>query len=232
MLEIGVLVVHQIITTIKLGFVNSYIISMDKNNVLVDTGYRRKRKNLVSELERAGCKPDNLKLVILTHQDFDHSGNASYVREKYNASIGMHIEDSEAVKRGDMLWNRKGRNIVTRIIMKVLLFLFRTGKFEKFIPDIYLDDGDDLSAYGINATVLHLPGHSKGSIGILTAEGDLICGDLFMNFRNKPDKSSLIDDKRELLESIERLRNFEIYKIYPGHGSPFDLNNYYDAKKE
>jgi glyoxylase-like metal-dependent hydrolase (beta-lactamase superfamily II) len=70
---------------------------------------------------------------------------------------------------------------------------------------IYFADGDDLSSYGINATVLHLPGHSKGSIGILTTNGVLFCGDLFMNLK-RPDRSSLIDRKEDLDASIESFR--------------------------
>ncbi|RLI67201.1 hypothetical protein DRO91_10540, partial [Candidatus Heimdallarchaeota archaeon] len=31
---------------------------------------------LERELEKAGCKPGDLKLVVLTHGDFDHTGNA------------------------------------------------------------------------------------------------------------------------------------------------------------
>jgi len=43
---------------------------------------------------------------------------------------------------------------------------------------MFLEEGQPLSDVGLDASVLHLPGHSKGSIGILTASGDLFCGDL------------------------------------------------------
>ncbi len=143
----------------------------------------------------------------------------------------MHKEDIAAVERGDMLWNRRGRNFATRIILKFVLMAYRTGRFEKFTPDIQLADGDDLSPYGLDATVLHLSGHSKGSIGILTSDGLLFCGDLFMNFK-KPDKSSLIDDKEDLNASIEKLKNFNIISVYPGHGAPFALTDYYERAND
>ena len=56
--------------------------------------------------------------------------------------------------------------------------LFGFGKKERFTPDLYIEDGDDLSEYGFDAIILYIPGHSKGSIGILTADGDLICGEI------------------------------------------------------
>jgi glyoxylase-like metal-dependent hydrolase (beta-lactamase superfamily II) len=52
---------------------------------------------------------------------------------------------------------------------------------EKFTPDLEIDEGFDLSSYGFDGRILHIPGHSKGSIGVLTAKGDLFCGDLFYN---------------------------------------------------
>jgi glyoxylase-like metal-dependent hydrolase (beta-lactamase superfamily II) len=218
---------QQSIIPIKLGIVNCYILKSQEGYILIDTGYARKRKELEKELEDIGIKSGNLNLIVLTHQDFDHTGSAANLRNKYNTKIAMHREDSKAVERGDMLWNRKGRNIVTLFILKFLLLVFRIGKFEKFTPDVYLEDGDDLSLYGLEAKVLHLPGHSKGSIGILTDENDLLCGDLLMNFGKQPAKSSLIDIKEQLEVSIERLKEFNINTIYPGHGPPFTLEDFW-----
>lgn len=214
------------IIPIKLGFVYSYLVKTDDSYILIDTGYSRKRKDLVLELETKGIQSRNLKLIILTHQDFDHTGNAAYLRNKYDTKIAMHNEDAEAVERGDMLWNRKGRNVVTRVVFKFLLVILRMRKFQKFKPDILLSDGENLSSFGLDATVLHLPGHSKGSIGILTAKGELLCGDLFMNHK-KPDKSSLVDIKDDLNASIEKLRHFEIGTVYPGHGEPFLIEEFF-----
>ena len=85
---------------------------------------------------------------------------------------------------------------------------------------MYVDEGYDLSEYGLDAKVLHLPGHSKGSIGILTADGDLFCGDLFKN-RDKPVLSSIMDDLAAAKASVEKLKVLKIRTVYPGHGKPF-----------
>lgn len=219
----------QKIIQIKTGLVNCYLLKGKNGYILVDTGYARKRKLLIKKLDELGIKKGDLKLLILTHQDFDHTGNAAFIREKYDVKIAMHKEDSEAVERGDMLWNRKGRNIITRIILKILLFVLRMWKFQKFSPGLYLDEGDSLSEYGVEAKIIHIPGHSKGSIGILTEEKELLCGDLFMNTGKKPTKSSLVDIKEQLLESINRIKQLEPKAIYPGHGSSFSIT---DLKKD
>jgi len=203
----------------RLGTVNCYLIKTDTSYILIDTGCSNKRTELEKELESADCKPDNLKLVVLTHGDFDHTGNAAYLRKKFDTKIAMHHDDSGMVERGNMFWNRRKGNILLGMIARIL---FRFGKKEKFKPDLYIDEGYNLSVYGFNAKVLHIPGHSKGSIGILTADGNLFCGDLFEN-KDKPVLSSIMDDLTAANASIENLKKLKINTVYPGHGGPFSM---------
>lgn len=90
---------------------------------------------------------------------------------KFGAKIAMHRSDSGMAENGDMFWNRKKANVFTRTAANALFGILGL-KPERFKPDINIDGGYDLSKYGFNAVVLHIPGHSKGSIGVLTAEGD------------------------------------------------------------
>jgi len=203
----------------KLGTVNCYLVNTDTGYILIDTGCSNNRNELEKELESAGCKPGNLKLVILTHGDFDHTGNAAYLREKFGAKIVMHNDDSGMVEHGNMFCNRRKCNIFLRMIAHIL---FRFGKKERFKPDLYIDEEYNLSEYGFNAKVLHIPGHSKGSIGIMTAVGDLFCGDLLEN-KDKPVLSSIMDDLSAANGSVEKLNKLRIKTIYPGHGKPFPM---------
>ena len=94
----------------------------------------------------------------------------------------MHHDDLGMLERGDMFFNRKKPNILIRIMLPILPIIFGFGKSERCKPDLYLEDGYDLSKYGFDAKVVEIPGHSKGSIGILTANGDFFCGDLLMKW--------------------------------------------------
>jgi hydroxyacylglutathione hydrolase len=204
----------------RLGSVNSYLIKTDTGYILIDTGYSRKRTDLEKELESAGCKHGNLQVIVLTHGDFDHSGNAAYLRKKFGARIAMHYDDAGMGERGNMFWNRSKSNIPIKIIAPIL---FRFGKSERFKPDSYIEDGDDLSENGFDARVLHIPGHSKGSIRILTNSGDLFCGDLFQNI-HKPKLNSIMDDLTTANSSVEKLNKLSIRTVYPGHGKPFPMD--------
>jgi hydroxyacylglutathione hydrolase len=201
----------------RLGSVNCYLIKTGTGFILIDTGCSNKRTYLEEELASAGCQPGNLKLVILTHGDFDHAGNAAYLRKKYGVKIALHDDDSEIVKRGDMFCNRKKGNIFIRMITPPL---FGFGKSERFKPDLHIGDGFDLSQYGFDAKAFHLSGHSKGSIGVLTFDGYLFCGDLFIDGA-KPALNSIMDDSEAAYASVEKLKSVKINTVYPGHGKPF-----------
>lgn len=213
----------QDIETINLGGINCYIVKNDGGYILIDTGISTKRLKLDKELERVGCKPGNLNLVVLTHGDHDHAGNCEYLRKKYGTKIAMHNGDSGMVERGDMNWNRKVKPDKISIVFRIISFLFGGSiKFDTFKPDMYIEDGYDLSVHGFDAKVIHVPGHSKGSIGIFTASGDLFCGDLLINIF-KPDLHFAINDISEANISVEKLKHFEIKTVYPGHGKPFTM---------
>ena len=202
--------------------VNCYLVQSSEGFILVDTGMTKKRRSIEQEHESAGCTPGNLKLIVLTHGDIDHSGNAAYLREKFDTNIAMHHDDSGMVEYGDMTWNRKKPNFFIRTIFGLL---FRLSKADRFKPDILLKDGDDLSEYGFEAEVLEIPGHSMGSVGFLTGNGDLFCGDLLGN-TDKPELWSIIDDAAAANASVEKLKSIEINTIYPGHGEPFQMKEF------
>ncbi|MEA2022405.1 MAG: MBL fold metallo-hydrolase [Candidatus Caldatribacteriota bacterium] len=204
------------------NYVNCYLVRTGDGYILIDTGIPNKRGIIEKEIEIMGCQPGNLKLIVLTHGDFDHTGNAAYLRKKFGARIAMNYNDSGMAERGDMFWNRKNPNIFIKIIFGLF---FGLSKSDRFKPDLYIEDGYDFSGYGFDAKVIHLPGHSKGSIGILTADGNLFCGDLLANI-NKPKIFSIIDDSTAANASIKKIKSLKINNVYPGHGKSFPMSSF------
>lgn len=97
------------------------------------------------------------------------------------------------------------------------------GQAERFSPDILLVDGEILSRFGFEAKVIEIPGHSKGSIAILTEDGDLFCGDLMENVKS-PGINSIMDNMAEAVSSFEKISGYSIRRVYPGHGNPFTMD--------
>jgi hydroxyacylglutathione hydrolase len=203
---------------LKLSHVYSYLVRTEAGYFLVDTGMTNARRQLESTLEHFCTQPGDLKLILITHGDFDHTGNARYLREKFNSRIAMHQNDAGMLENGDMFWNRKIDNSLLKKLMPVFI---RFGEKEECSPDILLKDGESLIEYGLDAQVLNTPGHSSGSLCILTNSGDLFCGDLFTNSSKKPVLNSMMYDKPAGEASFKRLKALSIKMVYPGHGSPF-----------
>jgi glyoxylase-like metal-dependent hydrolase (beta-lactamase superfamily II) len=82
-------------------------------------------------------------------------------------------------------------------------------------------DGDVVDPGGRPLTVLHLPGHSPGSIALLDpADGTLFSGDVVY------DDGALLDsiagaDVAQYRSSLLRLRSLPIRVVRPGHGPSF-----------
>ena len=208
------------ITRIESGGVNCYLIKVKDGFVLIDTGYAKHRDIVDAELAKAGC--DTLNLIILTHGDFDHVGNCAYLSERFACKVAMHADDVGMVEKGDMFWNREmGR--AKRAIGKIftLIMRIRLDDTDMFSPDIFLNDGQILTEFGFDAIVHHLPGHSKGSIGLLITDGNFFCGDVFTNV-STPKRSDLLSSRDDYIRSLERIQNLDIQTVYPGHGLPFN----------
>lgn len=204
---------------LKLGHVNCYLVAADQGFVLVDTGGSNGRAQVDASLAAAGCGRDRLRLIFLTHGDFDHSGNAAYLRKRLGAPIAMHSGDAGMVERGDMSWNRRRNKLVLRLSSP----LFGFPQAARFTPDALLDDAADLATFGLPWKVIHLASHSRGSIGLLLDDGAFFCGDLFENTKT-PGLNSIMDDRAAAQAALEMLKGHPIQTVYPGHGAPFSVD--------
>jgi hydroxyacylglutathione hydrolase len=208
------------IVIIKLGGVSCYLVPAGLGFVLIDNGTPEKRAELEAELAAVGCGPGELKLLVLTHGDYDHAGNAAYLRDNYGCEIAMHRNDAGRVGTGDWSSGLKPKPDKFGLTYRVASRFIKPGPFDTFEPDVYLEDGQSLAVFDLDATVLHLPGHTRGSIGVLTADGDLFCGDL-LDSMGKPSLQFFIDDMSAARASLAKLRRLDVRTVYPGHGRPF-----------
>lgn len=235
----------QEIIPIDLGGVNSYLLKADSKFILIDTGgYLLMDKKptsrcdiLEAALEKAGCTPENLHLILLTHGDIDHVFNAAYIKSKYHAQIAIHKDDAYLVERltpEDFMNSFNYRSLLFKLIAKIMHRTFykaavkTVADFEAFTPDILIDDGFKLSDYSFEGEVIHIPGHTKGSVGILTKDDDLIAGDVFTNTKKPGFAPNALDFER-LDRSILKLKSLNIKTVYVGHGKPFIYSIFSDS---
>lgn len=150
---------------------------------------------------------NNLKLtqIVNTHLHLDHCFGNNYVRDKYGIKVAAHPDDAFL---GNSLAEQASR------------FGIRlTGIDTKAGIDIELKDGDNIEVGAHTLKVLHVPGHSPGSIALYCAEGDfVIAGDVL--FKGSIGRTDLQGGNLDtLLDSIHsRLMTLpDSTNVLPGH---------------
>ena len=201
------------IRRIKCGNGNCYIIENGVGGILVDTG-----KNEFAKRVMEACRQYHVKLIVLTHAHFDHAENAAQISNALGIPIGMSEKDCNLIQ-SNANQGLSAETFLGKIVLSVSLKDFSVRTLEKFKPDIFLKDGDSLSGYGVNASIIALPGHTDGSIGIDVENKGFIVGDALMNMFY-PTVSMLFHNKSEMLDSAGKISRLGNRTIYFGHGKP------------
>ena len=197
-----------------LGLAQAYLIEGTDGCVLVDTGppgFARTVLRRVQALERRA-----LRLIYITHAHLDHYGSAAALRRLTAAPIAVHRADAGAMARGETsIRSARGASRLIRTFYRLFESYLRP---ETTPADLLLDHGDDLRPHGIEATVLHTPGHTPGS-SCLIVEGRLaFAGDLLSTTGRPHAQRYFADDWSLIPGSLARLQALKPDRIYPGHG--------------
>lgn len=217
------------ITKLNLMIANVYLVSsfIREHNprlILVDSGAPRSASKILNEIAKAGYSPTDVALILLTHGHSDHAGSACELRKLTGAPVALHQGDLEMVQRGN-----NGKLLPTDWEAALSLRVV-DQPFPAFEPDIILQESNDLSKFGLQAHILHTPGHSPGSISILFENGDAIVGDILrggilggMLFSSHPKYPFFLYDmvdRSTVLNSVQRVLDAGAQRLYTGHGGP------------
>lgn len=196
---------------IKCGTDNCYIVSSGNDAVLVDTASGEGYEAVERE-----CGKYNLRLIVLTHVHFDHAENAARLARRFGIPVAFHKADLELFESFDRQPLRS-YGLVGRIVLGMSLKVLRETKVEMPENVIYLSEGDSLMEYGIDAKVIELPGHTKGSIGIDVEGKDLLVGDALDNWVF-PATGHLYTDWDAVKKSADKIRSLGARTLHYGHG--------------
>lgn len=225
--------------TVTLGNCNVYLIPSKNGYILVDAGDRKSGKKFANSLRKLGIPPESIQLIIITHVHFDHVRCLDAIKKLCNCTV--MVSDIEAgLLRDGVVVLPQGTNRFSSAVMKLGKRLVRSGffKFKGVTPDITISKETSLLEFGIDANVIPTPGHTAGSLSLLTPDGEAFVGDLAMNFPptfTYPIFPIFADDSHALIKSWKMLLDLGVTALNPAHGRRFGrelLQNRYEQYKD
>jgi glyoxylase-like metal-dependent hydrolase (beta-lactamase superfamily II) len=209
------------IVRIDTGASNVYLILQGTSSIIVDAGRKGSRDKILKKAKENGLKPTGIKAIFLTHTHYDHTGSLQELKEATGADVIVHEAEARFVREG-FTPLPKGTILPTKIIVSLAHGpLENVGKFDPVEPDITFKDELDLSNYGIDGRLIHVPGHSIGSSLLLLNDGSCIVGDTMFNVFPRSVYPPFADDEDLLMRTWERIMEMRIKRFHPGHGKPF-----------
>ena len=216
---------------ILIGMTRCYILA-GESAILVDGGMPalpsqpEPGQRFQDQLRRLPVRPDEIKLMLITHAHFDHIGAVQSIQNLTGAKIALHSRDKERLDQNAMplppgvtLWGRTTITMLTRVVPRLKIPPFKT--------DLALGDEElSLAEYGIEGKVVYTPGHTSGSTSVLLDTGDAFVGDLAMNafpLRLTPGLPIFAENLSQVKESWRKMLDLGAKTVYPAHGKPFSI---------
>lgn len=195
----------------------SYLIITDKGNILINTGLADSLPTIKNNIKKLGFNYKDIKILTLTQAHFDHMGAMADIKKETAAKLYVDAKDAEELKSGGKTDYELGKYGVT---------------FKPVKPDFLLQNNDKIKLGNTTLTLLHHPGHTKGSCSFLFETKDqnqtykvlianlpsIIIDGTFSEVKKYP---SIQNDYAETLKAMKNI-NFDLWVA--SHASQFDLH--------
>jgi len=198
----------------------SVILDHEKGATLVDTGVPGQVDLILEKLAAEGLSANDIKRILITHQDMDHIGSLKGLKDATGAQIlALDVEipyiDGTLVSPKRPSPERLEQNPGLKAMLDAL---------ERTSVEVALTDGQVLDLAG-GVTVIATPGHTFGHISLylnqtqtlitgdaLTAAGGTLAGPMEMA---TPDMASA-------KTSVKKLAQLDVKQIVAYHGGLVD----------
>ena len=214
---------------------NIYLVRGSERDMLVDSGLGL--ASLREELEDIIERP---VVAVATHRHFDHIGGLY----EFAGDVVVHRDDADAVANAEgfasvIVEDYPPEELSGYEPPDSMLQALPSADFDPatyavrpVTPTRVVGEGDVIDLGNRRFTVLHLPGHTPGEIGLLDeTAGELFSGDAVY------ESGVLLDELPEsnipdYVRTMERLRDLDVDEIYGGHDGPFGRDRLVDLVDE
>ncbi len=202
---------------LTIGLINVILIAEDELTI-VDTGFRGNSAQIVDFIHSLGRSVQEVSLIIITHNHFDHAGGLDELRKLTKAKVAAHKADIDDIESQPPY-----PGVVQRLLRIPPFSALRSVFFiQSGEVDIQLEGGEVLKPLG-GLKVIHTPGHTPGSISLFSPKNKLLIVGDALNKRGKtlrlPPKMASTD-LTQAMGSVKRMAELDFDILCFGHGRP------------
>ena len=182
---------------------------------LIDAGLMGKGNYKIQYIQEMGIRAEDIKRIIMTHTHLDHIGCLAEIREQIpEAELWVHTKEADPLEEGD------DRTVYGMDMFRDMCQSQYDLKPESFTFPVNnkLQGGENLEIGDMVWEVLHIPGHSSGSIALYhRAKKILIPGDTVYADHAIGRFDLHGADASALKSSLMQLAELEVDILLPGH---------------
>ena len=135
----------------------SYLIVTDKGNILINTGLAGSLSTIKENIAKLGFNYKDIKILLLTQAHYDHTGALMDFKTETGAKFYADAADADVLRTGGQSDYEMGKYGAT---------------FKPIILDRTLKNLDKIKLGNTTLTMLHHPGHTKGSCSFVFDTND------------------------------------------------------------
>lgn len=177
-----------------------YLIHVGEAAALIDAGSGRAGDRVLMNIEAAGVLPEQIRYLLLTHCHYDHTGGAAAFRRRFGWRVAMHALEADCLEAGDS---------------RVSAACWYGDHLAPCPVDVRLADGDRITLADRSIEVIHVPGHSPGSLAyLIESDGRRV---LFAQDVHGPLHAALRSNSAHYQASLRKLQSRQADILCEGH---------------
>jgi glyoxylase-like metal-dependent hydrolase (beta-lactamase superfamily II) len=211
------------------SLVNSYLVEEGGLITIIDAGLPGYWRDLPAELAAMGRSLDDVQAVVLTHGDTDHIGFAERLRRERGVPVYVHELDAGRA-RGEVKKPMSGWGPVKiGPLLGFLAYGARRGALRiTYLTEVETFTGGATLDLPGSPRIIHLPGHTPGSVAIHVPSVDAVfMGDAFttrsvLTGEAGPRLAPFTLDLAQAKASLVKLDAIDASWVLPGHGEAWN----------